>query len=541
MVEVNGHLVRACATGVAEGMQIATKPAKAAAAQVWGVDRILSNHLLYCTVCDNNNGNCTVHNTTKLLAIEHQKIPFQPKPYEVDNTNPFYRYDPDQCVLCGRCVEACQNVEVNETLSINWDDPHPRVLWDGGSTIGESSCVSCGHCVTGCPCNALMEKSMLGHAGFLTGLSKHALDGMIDVVKGLESETGYTAILKVSEVESAMRTNRVRRTKTVCTYCGVGCSFDVWTKDRHILKVEPTEGPANGVSTCIKGKFAWDFVNNPDRLTKPLIREGDRFREAEWDEALDLVARRFTEIKGLHGPDSLAFIASSKCTNEEAYLMQKLARGVVGTNNVDNCSRYCQSPATAGLFRTVGYGGDSGSIADIEQADLVLIVGSNTAESHPVLATRVKRAHKLHGQKLIVADIREHEMARRADLFMHTRPSTDLVWLSAVSRYIFDQGLGHTEFLNQWVNNLEEYRKSLEPFTLEFAAETCGISLDTLKQVAGTIAKAERVCVLWAMGITQHSNGSDSSTAISNLLLVTGNYMRPGTGAYPLRGHNNVH
>ena len=540
IVEVNGELLRSCAALIEPGMKVSTTRPEAQAARTEAFDRILRNHDLYCTVCDNNNGNCTVHNTTKLLGVEHQQYPFQTKPYEVDYSNPFYRYDPNQCILCGRCVEACQDLEVNETLSIRWEDAHPRVLWDGGSSIGESSCVSCGHCVTVCPCNALIEKSMLGHAGFMTGLSKPVLDGMIDVVKGLEAETGYTAILKVSEVESAMRETRVRRTKTVCTYCGVGCSFDIWTKDRHILKVEPAEGPANGVSTCIKGKFAWDFVNSPDRITKPLIREGDRFREAEWDEALDLIARRFQEIKGLHGPDALAFIASSKCTNEEAYLMQKLARGVIGTNNIDNCSRYCQSPATAGLFRTVGYGGDSGSITDIEQADLVLIVGSNTAESHPVIATRVKRAHKLHGQKLIVADIRKHEMAERADLFVHTRPSTDLVWLSALSRYILDQGLAHTAFLNQWANGLEEYRKSLEPFTLEFASNTCGISVDTLKQVAGMIVNAERVCVLWAMGVTQHSNGSDTSTAISNLLLITGNYMRPGTGAYPLRGHNNV-
>ena len=291
IVEVNGKIVRACATTVQPEMNIVTTGEEANAARTEAFDRILRNHQLYCTVCDNNNGNCTVHNTTKLLGIEHQHYPFQTKAYEVDNSNPFYRYDPDQCILCGRCVEACQNLQVNETLSIRWEDPHPRVLWDGGAPIGESSCVSCGHCVTVCPCNALMEKSMLGHAGFMTGLSKHTLDGMIDVVKGLEAETGYTAILKVSEVEAAMRETRIRRTKTVCTYCGVGCSFDVWTKDRHILKVEPSEGPTNGVSTCIKGKFAWDFVNHPDRLTKPLIREGDRFREADWDEALQLVAR----------------------------------------------------------------------------------------------------------------------------------------------------------------------------------------------------------------------------------------------------------
>jgi formate dehydrogenase major subunit len=540
MVEVDGRLERACAITVSAGMSILTESEKAGAAQREAFDRILSNHLLYCTVCDNNNGNCTVHNTTKQLGIEHQQIPFRNKPYEVDNTNPFYRYDPDQCILCGRCVEACQNVEVNETLSINWEDPNPRVLWDGGSTIGESSCVSCGHCVTVCPCNALMEKSMLGHAGFFTSLRKSALNGMIDVVKGVEPETGYGAILKLSEAEESMREHRIRKTKTVCTYCGVGCSFDVWTKDRHILKVAPEHGPANGISTCIKGKFGWDFVNSPDRLTTPLIREGDKFRQATWDEALSLVARKLSELKAASGPDSLGFISSSKCTNEESYLMQKLARAVIGTNNVDNCSRYCQAPATMGLFRTVGYGGDSGSISDMEKADLVLIIGSNTAESHPVIATRVKSAHKLDGQKLIVSDLRENEMARRADLFLHPKPSTDLVWLSAISRYLLDIGRAHTKFLEQWVNGLEAYRKSLEPFTLEAASRISGLSVETLKTVAEMIVAAKNVCILWAMGVTQHSQGSDTSTAISNLLLITGNYMRPGTGAYPLRGHNNV-
>ena len=540
IVEVNGQLGRACATKVSSGMQVQTKSARADAAQREAFDRLLKDHMLYCTVCDNNNGNCTMHNTTKMLAVDHQKIPFTQKPYEVDATNPFYRYDPDQCVLCGRCVEACQNVEVNETLSINWEDPHPRVLWDGGKPIGESSCVSCGHCVTVCPCNALMEKSMLGEAGYMSGLPKSALNGMIDIIKGIEPDMGYRSILKVSEAESAMRESRTRKTKTVCTYCGVGCSFDVWTRDRHILKIEPEEGPTNGISTCVKGKFGWDFVNSSDRLTSPLIREGDKFRKASWEEALTLVAQQFTEIKAKNGPDALAFISSSKCTNEESYLMQKLARAVIGTNNMDNCSRYCQAPATEGLFRTVGYGGDSGSIRDIENAGMVLIIGSNTAEAHPVLATRVKQAHKLRGQKLVVADLRKHEMAERADLFFQPKPGTDIAWLCAITRYILDNGLEKTEFLDQWVNGLDEYYKSLEPFTLEFAAKTCGLTVELLKQVAHMIVEANGVCILWAMGITQHSMGSDSSTAISNLLLVTGNYMRTGTGAYPLRGHNNV-
>ena len=540
MVEIDGKLARACATLISEGMKVETKSARAESAQKKAMDHVLANHLLYCTVCDNNNGNCTVHNSVDMLQVQHQKIEFKPKPYEVDSTNPFYRYDPDQCVLCGRCVEACQNVEVNETLSIRWEDTYPRVLWDGGKSIGDSSCVSCGHCVSVCPCNALMEKSMLGKAGYMTGLPGTILDGMIDFVKGVEPETGFDPLLLASKTEASMREARTRRTKTVCTYCGVGCSFDVWTRDREILKIDPSAGPVNGISTCVKGKFGWDFVNAPDRLTKPLIREKGTFREATWDEALTLIAKSFHKIKAWNGPDSLGFVASSKCTNEETYLMQKLARAVIGTNNVDNCSRYCQSPATMGLTRTVGLAGDTGSIEDIAKADLVLAIATNTAESHPVLASRVKEAHKLRGQKLIVVDIRKHEMAQRADFFMHPKPGTDLVWVSAVTRYILDQGLANTEFLQKWVNGLDDYRKSLEPFTLKFAAETCGVAVKDLLQIVQMIIDAKSVCILWAMGVTQHTMGTDTSTAISNLLLVTGNYMRPGTGAYPLRGHNNV-
>ncbi|HWZ12418.1 MAG TPA: formate dehydrogenase subunit alpha [Acidobacteriaceae bacterium] len=540
MVEVNGELVRACGTRVQPGMNAATASPRARAAQREAFDVILGNHLLYCTVCDNNNENCTVHNTTAMLNVEHQEIPYRPKPYEKDMSNPFYRYDPDQCILCGRCVEACQDLQVNETLSINWEDPHPRVLWDGGAQINESSCVSCGHCISVCPCNALMEKSMLGQAGYLTGLPEKALEEMIDVVKGLEPETGYGAILQVSQTEAAMRRARIRKTKTVCTYCGVGCSFDMWTKDRHILKVEPFAGAANGVSTCIKGKFGWDYVDSQDRLNRPLMRDGDTFREASWEEALSFIARRIQEIKAKNGPDALAFIASSKCTNEESYLVQKLARAVVGTNNTDNCSRYCQTPATKGLARTVGYGGDTGTIQEIAKAGLVLIIGSNTAESHPVLATRVKRAHKLHGQRLIVADLRKHEMAARADIFIQPRPGTDLVWLNAIAKYILDHGLAKMDFVRQWVNGFDEYARSLMPFTMQFAERITGVPEDTLTTIAHEIVKADGVCILWAMGVTQHCGGSDTSTAISNLLLLTGNYMRHGAGSYPLRGHNNV-
>ena len=235
MIEVDGQLVRACATTAVDGMVVSTNGREREGCAGRGVRSHSQQPSPLLHGVRQQQRNCTVHNTTKLLAVEHQRIPFRSKPYEVDDSNPFYRYDPDQCILCGRCVEACQNVEVNETLSINWEDPNPRVLWDGGSTIQESSCVSCGHCVTVCPCNALMEKSMLGHAGFFTSLRNHAR-GDDRHRQGHRTRSGF----EVSEAEEAMREHRIRRTKTVCTYCGVGCSFDVWTKDRHILKRRPS-------------------------------------------------------------------------------------------------------------------------------------------------------------------------------------------------------------------------------------------------------------------------------------------------------------
>ncbi|MEW4060069.1 formate dehydrogenase subunit alpha [Bacillus siamensis] len=542
IVEVNGKLQRSCSTAAENGMSISLTSGRVKEAQTEAMDRLLENHLLYCTVCDNNNGNCTLHNTAEMMGIEHQKYPYTPKDDSkcaVDMSHPFYRYDPNQCIACGQCVEVCQNLQVNETLSIDWERDRPRVIWDEGVAINESSCVSCGQCVTVCPCNALMEKSMLGQAGFMTGIKEDVMEPMIDLVKNVEPD--YTSIFAVSEVEAAMRDKRTKKTKTVCTFCGVGCSFEVWTKGRDILKIQPvSDAPVNAISTCVKGKFGWDFVNSEERITKPLIRKNGAFVESSWEEALDLVASRLGSIKAEHGNGSVGFISSSKITNEDNYVIQKLARQVFETNNVDNCSRYCQSPATDGLFRTVGMGGDAGTIKDIAKAGLVLIVGANPAEGHPVLATRVKRAHKLHGQKLIVADLRRNEMAERSDLFISPKQGTDQVWLMAVTKYMIDQGWHDQAFIDENVNYFEDYKETLKKYTLDYAERITGLSQDTIIRIAEMIRDADGTCVLWGMGVTQNTGGSDTSAAISNLLLATGNYRRPGAGAYPLRGHNNV-
>ncbi|MCE5830774.1 formate dehydrogenase subunit alpha [Staphylococcus pseudintermedius] len=537
-VEIDGKIERACGTTVQRSMVVNTTTQPVQDSQKEALERILEKHQLYCTVCDYNNGNCEIHNTMDQWGLEHQTYEYKPKPYEVD-FGPFYRYDPNQCILCGRCVEVCQDVQVNETLSIDWDREHPRVIWDNDVSINDSSCVGCGQCATVCPCNAMMENNMVGNAGYMTDIEPGSLASMIDLTK--KAETGYGPLFAVSDYEAAMREERIKKTKTVCTYCGVGCSFEVWTKDREILKVQPShDSPANKISSCVKGKFGWDYVNSEERLTKPLIRRGDQFEEVEWDEAIKHVATRMQEIKAQYGPDALSFISSSKATNEESYLMQKLARQVIGTNNIDNCSRYCQAPATKGLFRTVGHGGDSGSIEDIGKAEMVITIGTNTAEAHPVIASRIKRSHKLFGTKLHVFDIRKHEMAQRADEFYQPYPGTDLVWLSAVTKYIIDQGWHAQSFIDEWVDHFDEYYQSLEPYTMDFAEEHTGISKERLIHLAKEIVSVNSVSICWAMGVTQQETGSDTSTAISNLLLATGNYMKPGAGSYPLRGHNNV-
>ncbi|MEM3352092.1 MAG: formate dehydrogenase subunit alpha [Saccharolobus sp.] len=535
LVEVNGHLVRACSTKVEDGMKISVNKAKEA--RKIAIDRLTRYHKLYCSVCENNNGDCQLHEAVIRLGINSQK--YVEKPYPIDDSGEFYIYDPSQCILCGRCVEACQDFAVNEVIWINWDLNPPRVVWDNGNPIGNSSCVNCGTCVTVCPVNALMEKSMLGNAGFFTWIRKDLKKKIIDSIGKVEDN--FSLLMTFSELEAKARETQIKKTKTVCIYCGVGCSFEVWTKGRKILKIEPKpESPANGILTCVKGKFGWDFVNSENRITKPLIREGDKFREVSWDVAISYIAKRLKEIRDKYGPDSIGFIASDKMSNEEAYLLQKLARAVIGTNNIDNSARYCQAPATVGLWRTVGIGADSGTIKDIEMADLIIIVGHNTTESHPVVGSKVKRAQKIRGAKVVVIDVRKHEMAERADLFIRPKPGTDAAVLAGVAKYLIDKGWIDKEFIEKRVKGFEEFKESIKGFTLNYVESITNVPKEQIIKLSEMIHEAKNVVVLWGMGVTQHLGGGDTSTIISDLLLITGNYGKPGSGAFPMRGHNNV-
>ena len=539
IVELDGKLVRACATSLVAGQHVSVSSPRAQVARRRALDRLLEHHELVCSVCDKN-GNCVLHTTVLKEKVSSQR--FVPKPYPRDASNPFYVYDPNHCILCGRCVEACQDVVVNEVITVDWARSPPRVVWDRDAAIDQSSCVSCGTCVSVCPVDALMPKSILGEAGLLTGLSDATKVSMTRFIKGVEPAFGgFRPVLRLSEVEARTRPSFVQKTKTICTFCGVGCSFDVWTKGRKILQVQPRpEGPANGMATCVKGKFGWDYVNSSERLTTPLIREGSELRPASWDEAIRFIADRLRTIRSSAGPDAIGFLANCSGSNEEAWLVQKLARAVIGTHNVDNCARYCQAPASTGLMRTVGIGADAGGFPDIEGADLVMTVGSNTAESHPVLAGKIKRAQKLRGQKLVVLDLRRTPMAERADLFVRPRPGTDLVVLNTVARYLLDRGWEARSFIAERTTQFEAYRDSLAPFTLEYGEQVSGVPQDELVRLATMIHEARSVCALWAMGVTQHQAGTETSTAICDLLLLTGNFGRPNTGGYPLRGHSNV-
>ena len=539
LVELNGELVRSCATPVAEDLRISVASKRAVEARQLALGRVLQDHELVCSLCDKN-GDCVLHTTVLKERVSTQE--FRPKPYPVDASNPFYVYDPQHCILCGRCVEACQDLVVNEVITIDWKRDPPRVVWDRDAPIENSSCVSCGTCVSVCPVDALMPKAILGQAGFLTGLSDSAKDRMVRLVKNVEPAFGgFWPVLKASEIEARTRSSFVTKTKTVCTFCGVGCSFDVWTKGRKILQIQPRpESPANGMATCVKGKFGWDFVNSRDRFTTPLIRDGDQYRPASWDEAIRYIAERLIAIKNTHGPDAIGLLANCTGSNEEAFLVQKLARAVIGTHNVDNCARYCQAPASTGLIRTVGIGADAGGFSEIEGSELVMTLGSNTAESHPVLAGRIKRARKLGRQKLIVVDLRRTPMVDHADLFVRPRPGTDLVFLNTLAHYILEQGWEAKSFIAERTQNFEAYRDAVAPFTLEKGEELTGVPREQIVRAATMIHEARSFCVLWAMGVTQHQPGTETSTAICDLLLLTGNFGRPSTGGYPLRGHCNV-
>ncbi|MBX0325338.1 formate dehydrogenase subunit alpha, partial [Halomicroarcula sp. F13] len=352
-------------------------------------------------------------------------------------------------------------------------------------------------------------------------------------------------LFDVANKVSDYRLSKIDKQETTCGFCAVGCRFEMWGKDGESLGVVPVDdpdtAPANNFSTCVKGKFGHEFANSEKRVTEPLIRNDDgELEPASWDEALDYVADRLTEIQDEHGIDALGCLASSKGSNEEAYLVQKFARQVLGTKNIDNCARLCHSSTVAALQQTVGYGAMTNRInEDVGEADAYLISGSNTTESHPVLATRIKQNVR-DGADLVVFDPREVGIAEHADQYTRTNPGYDVAWLNGLMRYIIEHDLQDTEFIERNTKNFEDLKEKVQAFTPEKVEELAGVSPDELASAAETLAEADTVVFGWAMGMTQQSHGTENLLAMADLALLLGQLGKPGAGLSPFRGQNNV-
>ncbi|MGM0410789.1 MAG: formate dehydrogenase subunit alpha, partial [Bacillota bacterium] len=332
------------------------------------------------------------------------------------------------------------------------------------------------------------------------------------------------------------------QTVTTCPYCGVGCQLELNTKGREIVQVdsvarENTPNPAG--ETCVKGRFGYDFVNHPDRLTKPLIKRNGEFEEAEWDEALEVVAKNLSSIKEEYGGQYLAGLSSAKCTNEENYLMQKFMRAVIGTNTVDHCARLCHASTVAGLVKAFGSGAMTNSISEIEGSDVIFVIGSNPTENHPVIGSKMKKALK-SGTELIVADPREIELSGLSEVAMKQKPGSDVALINGIMNVIISEGLADEEFIEKRTENYEYMKSVVENYGPEKVEEITGVSADKIKKAARLYANADKAAIYFAMGITQHKTGTDNVLSIANLALLTGNVAKESTGVNPLRGQNNV-
>ena len=390
----------------------------------------------------------------------------------------------------------------------------------------------------------MTDDDLDGVAGYMQQARQQALKNVENVAEGVAAETlPEGKLFEIAQSIGDRRLEELNVADTTCGYCAVGCRFDLYSDGEEILAARPTDeedAPVNGISTCVKGKFGYDFINSDDRLTAPLVRgEGGEFREASWDEALDRVAEGLGEIKDEHGGEALSVIASSKATNEENYLMGKFARQVLGTNSVDNCNRLCHSSTVAALAKVYGYGAASVSTEDLETTDCYLLTGSNTTEAHPVIATRIKQNVR-DGADLLVFDPREIQMAEYADQYTQVNPGYDATWINAITKYIIDNDLYDEEFVDERTTGFEDVTESVQEFTPERVEEISGVPHEEIVSAAETIAEADTCVFGWTLGLTEHSHGTENVIAMANLAAITGNLGKPGTGVSPFRGQNNV-
>ena len=455
--------------------------------------------------------------SSRLPAIEKDRVPL------LDDSHVAMKVNLDACIHCNLCVRACREVQVNDVIGMAGRGHDAQIVFDFNDPMGQSTCVACGECVQACPTGALMEATA------------------VDADQKGDSKA-YD-----------------REVQSVCPYCGVGCqlSYKIKTGDdgrERIAWVDGVDGPANENRLCVKGRFGFDYVAHPHRLTKPLIRKPDapekglnvdpnnpwtHFREATWEEALDVAARGLADLRSYYGGKSVAGFGSAKCSNEEAYLFQKLIRTGFKHNNVDHCTRLCHASSVAALMENVGSGAVTATFNEIENADVAIVIGANPTENHPVAATFFKQFSK-RGGELIVMDPRGQGLKRHAKHMLQFRPGTDVAMLNGIMNVIVEEKLYDRQYIEGFTEGFFEFRDHIRAFPPERMAEVCGIPADTLRAVARTFAGARSGMIFWGMGVSQHIHGTDNARCLISLALLCGHVGRPGTGLHPLRGQNNV-
>ena len=499
MVEIEGERVLApsCSRKAEDGMVVLTESARAAKARRMVMELLIT---------DQPAGDSHFWDMAALAGVSESRFPKAKKHTPLlDSSHVAMTVNLDACIHCQLCVQACREVQVNDVIGMAMRGAESQIIFDQADPMGDSTCVACGECVQACPTGALLPAA--------------------PAAQDFDEEVA-----------------------SVCPYCGVGCQLSFKVKDNHIVRVDGLNGPANEERLCVKGRFGFDYIHHPHRLTTPLIRkEGaekglnvdpanpfTHFREATWDEALDAAAAGLAKHK-----DAIAGFGSAKCSNEEAYLFQKLIRAGFGTNNVDHCTRLCHASSVAALMENVGSGAVTATFNEIENADVAIIIGSNAIENHPVAATYFKQFTK-RGGKLIVLDPRGVGLGRYATHRTLFTPGSDVALLNAMMHVIADEGLYDEAYIGQFTEGWDAFKAHLAAYSPEAMAAICGVPADELRAIARTFAGGNAGMIFWGMGVSQHIHGTDNARCLISLALMTGNVGKSGAGLHPLRGQNNV-
>ena len=517
MVEIEGERVLApsCKRMPAVGMKVHTDSARATTARKMVMELLVADQPARATSHDPTS---PFWSWAERTEVTESRFPAAER-WAHDPSHPAMRVNLDACIQCNLCVRACREVQVNDVIGMAYRNAGSKVVFDFDDPMGNSTCVACGECVQACPTGALMPAAYLNEA---------------------EQRVSWPD----------------RKVDSLCPYCGVGCQVSYEVKDERVVYAQGRDGPANHNRLCVKGRFGFDYIHHPHRLTKPLIRLPNapkhaqdqvdpanpwtHFREASWDEALDAAAQGFLRVKDEKGPKGLAGFGSAKGSNEEAYLFQKLVRTGFGSNNVDHCTRLCHASSVAALMEGVNSGAVSAPFMAALDAEVIVVIGANPSVNHPVAATFIKNAVRDRGAKLVIMDPRRQALSRHAAYHLAFKPGSDVALLNAMLHTIITEGLADQQYIAGYTEGFEELRDRIQDFPPERMEAVCGIPAQTIREVARLYAKSRASLIFWGMGVSQHIHGTDNSRCLIALALTTGQIGRAGTGLHPLRGQNNV-